>query len=150
MERSLVGVDGVGHLIVAGFVERSQVEPDFGEVRVNSNRSRVGVEGVVELIDVVVQDSDRTPECWILSVSVDCLLIRFVRFAEIARRHVRSTKQVPREGIVGVFRNVSSARLLVRRDVRRTGFETLRQNCDRHSRIVEGSSRTMIQSTELL
>lgn len=58
LESALVSIDGVGHLIVAGFVESTEIEPNFGEVRVDSNRSRVGVEGIVELIDVVVENSD--------------------------------------------------------------------------------------------
>jgi len=108
LESTLVGVDRVRHLIVASFVECSEVEPDFRKVWVNSNRSRVGVEGIVELVDVVVEDSDRTPERRVLSVSINSLLISFVSFTEIVCRHVRSTEQVPREWIVRVYEEFES------------------------------------------
>ena len=108
LEGALIGVDGVGHLIVARFVERSEIEPDFGEVGVNSDRARVGVQSVVELIDVVVEDSDRAPKCGILSISINGLLIRLVRFPEIARRHVCSTQQIPRERVVRIYQAVVS------------------------------------------
>ena len=101
-EGALVGVDSVRHLVVARLVKGAEVEPDFGEVGVDSDRARVGVEGVVELVDVVVEDADRAPEGGVLAVAVDCLLIRFVRLAKVVGRHVRAAEEVPGEGIVRI------------------------------------------------
>lgn len=92
LESSLVSVDGVRHLIVTSFVKCPEIEPDFGEVGMNPNRARVGIESVVKLIDVVVENSDRTPESGVLSISINSLLVSFVSFAEIVRSHVSSTE----------------------------------------------------------
>lgn len=103
LESALVSVDSIRHLVVARFVESTEIEPNFGEVRVDSNRSRVGVESIMELIDIVVENSNRTPESWILAISVNSLLIRFVSFSEVARCHVGSTEEIPRERIIRVY-----------------------------------------------
>lgn len=68
----------------------------------DSNGARVGVEGVVELVDVVVKDADGAPEGGVLAIAVDGLLVSLVGLAKVARRHVGATEQVPREGVVGV------------------------------------------------
>lgn len=102
LQSALVCVDGVRHLVVARFVQRAEVVPHFGEVRVNANCPRVGIERVVVLVDVVVQHPDRAPERRILPVAIDCLLVSLVRLAKIVRRHVRPAEQVPREGIVRI------------------------------------------------
>jgi hypothetical protein len=99
---SLVGVDRVGDLVVARLVQRSKVEPHLCKIRVDSDRARVGVEGVVELVDFVVENSDRAPERWVLAVAVDCLLVRLVRLAKVVRRHVRPSEEVPRESVVRI------------------------------------------------
>jgi copper chaperone CopZ len=102
LEGALVGVDGVRHLVVAGFVESAEVEPDFSEVGVDADGARVGIESVVELVDVVVKDTDRAPERRVLAVAVDGLLVRLVRLPEVVRGHIGATEEVPREGVVRV------------------------------------------------
>jgi hypothetical protein len=57
----------------------------------------------VELIDVVIQYSDRTPEGGILAISINRLLIRFVRLIKITRRHISPSKQIPREWIISIY-----------------------------------------------
>lgn len=54
ISRSGIGIDRVGNLIVAALVQRTQVEPYFGDVRVDADGTRVSVESITELIDVVV------------------------------------------------------------------------------------------------
>lgn len=100
LQRPLIRVDRVRHLIVTRFIQCTEIEPNFSEVRVNTYRARVGVQSVVELIDVVVQHANRAPKGWIFAVTVHGLLISLVRLAKVARGHVRSSEQVPRERIV--------------------------------------------------
>lgn len=118
LQGALVGVDSVRHLIVARLVERSEVEPDFSEVRVNANGAGVSVESVVELIDVVVEYSDRAPEGRVLAIPIDCLLIGLVGLAKVAGGHVGATEEVPRERIVGVWMTeVSKGKLRAKHSV---------------------------------
>jgi len=102
LKSALVGIDSVRHLVVAGLVKSAEIEPDFGEVGVDTNGARVGVEGVVELIDVVVENTNRAPERRVLAVAVHSLLVRLVRLAEVVRCHVGATEEVPRKRVVGV------------------------------------------------
>jgi hypothetical protein len=102
VEGTAVGVDGVGDLVVARFVERAQVEPDFRDIRVEADRSRVGVEGVAELVDLVVENADRAPERGVPSISVDGLLVGLVGSVVLLTRHERSTEEVPALGIGSV------------------------------------------------
>jgi len=44
----------------------------------------IGVESIVELVDVEVQDADGAPVGWVLAVPIDRLLICFIGFAVIA------------------------------------------------------------------
>lgn len=92
MKCPLISVDGVRHLIIARFVQCAEIEPDFRQIRVNSNGSRIGIQGVVELIDVVIEYSNRTPEGGILAISINRPLIRFVRLIKITRRHISPSK----------------------------------------------------------
>lgn len=99
-QRSLVGVDSVGELVVAGLVEGAEVVPHFGEVRVGADGSGVGVEGVVVLVDLVVEHADGAPESWVAAVAVDGLLVGLVGFAVLGTGHVGSAEEVPGEGVV--------------------------------------------------
>ena len=103
LQRSSIRIDSVVHLIIAAFVERTKIVPDFRKVRVDANGARVGIERVVVLIDLVVENTDRAPEGRVLAVSVDCLLVGFVCFAKVASGHISSTKQIPAEGVISVF-----------------------------------------------
>jgi hypothetical protein len=74
-----IGVNGIGNLVVARLVERTQIVPHFRNVRVQADGARVGVERVAVLVDLVVQHTDRAPKGGITAVPIDGLLIRFVR-----------------------------------------------------------------------
>lgn len=95
IESSSVRVDGIGDLVVARLVEGSQVEPDFRDVRIESNRTRVRVESVSVLVDLEVEDSDRAPEGRVSTISVDGLLVGFVGFVVALTCHEGSSEEVP-------------------------------------------------------
>lgn len=95
IESSSVRVNGIGDLVVARLVEGSQVEPNFRDVRIESNRSRVRVESVSVLVDLEVEDSDRAPEGRVSTISVDGLLVGFVGFVVALTCHEGSSEEVP-------------------------------------------------------
>lgn len=43
LARTGVCIDGIGDLVVAALIQTAKVEPNFGDVRVDSDGSRVGV-----------------------------------------------------------------------------------------------------------
>jgi len=99
LARSGIGIDGVSDLVIATFIQATEIEPHFGNVWINADGSRIGVEGVTELVNLEVQDSDRTPEGWVASISVDCLLVCLVGFVILLTRHISATEKIPALGI---------------------------------------------------
>lgn len=104
VECSPIRVDGIGDLVVARLIKRAEVIPDLRDVWVESDRSRVGVKGVSELVDLVVEDADRAPERRVSTVPVDGLLIRLVRLVVPLTRHERPAQEVPALGVGTVWR----------------------------------------------
>ena len=66
----------------------AKIVPDLGDVWVQANSPGVCIKCVAVLVDLVIKYADRTPECRIAPVSVDCLLIGFVRLGVLLLRHV--------------------------------------------------------------
>lgn len=95
VRRSRVRINRIANLIVARFVKRSQVEPDFGDVRIDPNRSGIGIEGISVLVDVVIKDADGTPECGVATVPIDGLLVGLIRFLVFLDSHIGSAEKVP-------------------------------------------------------
>ncbi len=57
-------------MVITSLVECSEVKPDFRDVGVDSNSSRVGVKSISVLIDLVVKYTDGTPVDWVTTVAV--------------------------------------------------------------------------------
>lgn len=55
---SRIGVDGVRYLVVAALVQTAEIEPNFGDIWIDTDCPRVCVECVAELIDLEVQNTD--------------------------------------------------------------------------------------------
>ena len=51
-------VDGIGYLIVTALVQASEIEPNFGNIWIYSNRAGVSVESVTVLVDLEIEDAD--------------------------------------------------------------------------------------------
>jgi hypothetical protein len=88
LARAGVGINGVSDLVVATLIKASEIEPDFRDVRVYPDRTRIGVKGVAELIDLEVQDADRAPKGRVASISVYGLLVCFIGFIVFLASHV--------------------------------------------------------------
>lgn len=71
--------------------QSTQVVPDFRNVRVQSNSSRVSVESITVLVDLVVEHTNRAPEGGVLSVTVDGLLVCLICLGVLLLGHVAPT-----------------------------------------------------------
>lgn len=85
----------IGDLVVAAFVQTAKIEPDLGDVRVDADSARVGVERVPVLVDLEIQDADGAPESWVAAISIDSLLIGLVRLVVLLASHVCASEKVP-------------------------------------------------------
>lgn len=92
---SRVSIDGIRDLIVAALVETAQVEPYFGDVRVDSDGTGISIECITELIDLEVEYSDGAPECGVASVAINGLLICLVCLVILLPSHVSTTEEIP-------------------------------------------------------
>lgn len=97
---SLICIEGVGDLIIAGFVQSAEIVPHFGDVRVEANGTRVGIQGITILVDLVVQHTNRAPERGVLAITVHGLLVCLVRFWVLLLGHVASAEEIPALGIL--------------------------------------------------
>ena len=98
-----VCVERITCLVVAGLIQRTEIVPDLRNVRIEANSARVRVKRIAILIDLVVEDTNRTPERRVAAVTVDCLLVGFIRLGILLLRHVASAKKVPTLGIILVW-----------------------------------------------
>jgi hypothetical protein len=92
-------VHGIFELLIAALVERAEIEPDFGNVRVESDGAGIGVQCVFELIDLEVKDTDGDPERRVAAIAVYGLLISFIGFIVFLRCHVSATEEIPALGV---------------------------------------------------
>lgn len=132
VRRSRVSIDGIADLVVARFVQRTQIEPDLGDVRIDPNRTGVGVEGVPVLVDVVIEDADGAPECGVAAIPIDGLLVGLIRFLVLLNSHIGSAEKVPALRIAAI------------------SLEGFSQTLDRHVLIHKRGSRLVVQPPELL
>jgi hypothetical protein len=58
--------------------QSSQVVPDLGNVRIQAYRAGVCIKCISVLVNLVIQNANRAPECRVPSVTIDCLLIGLI------------------------------------------------------------------------
>lgn len=83
--------------------QSAQVVPNLRNVRIQADGTGVCIQCIAVLVDLIVQDTDRAPECGIPSISVNCLLVRFVRLGVFGLRHVATAKQIPTLSVAIVY-----------------------------------------------
>lgn len=93
-------VKRIACLVVARFVQRSQVIPNLRNVRVEADGAGVSVECIAVLVDLVVEHTNGAPESRVATVAVHCLLVRLISLGVFLLRHVTSAQQVPALRIV--------------------------------------------------
>lgn len=79
-----------------------QIIPDFRNVRIQTDSTRVGVQRIAVLVDLIVEHTNGAPEGWVPSITIDGLLVSFVGLGVFGLRHVATAKQIPtlRVGVV--------------------------------------------------
>jgi hypothetical protein len=127
-----VGINGVRDLVVATLVEAAEIEPYFRNVRVDPDSARICVQCIPELIDLEIQDADRTPERWVASVTINSLLIGFVGLVVLLASHISTTEEIPALSIG------------------RISFEALRETLNGKFLVLERRPILMIEPTKLL
>jgi hypothetical protein len=85
---ALVRIESIVRLVVTRLVQCPEIVPHLRDVRIEPDRTRVCVEGVAILVDLVVQNSDGAPKGRVTAITINGLLIRFVRFWVFLLRHV--------------------------------------------------------------
>lgn len=80
----------------------SEIIPDFGYIRVETNCSGVRIQGVPILVDLIIKDTYGAPERRVTSISVNSLLICLVCLRVLLLGHVTPAEKIPalRIGIV--------------------------------------------------
>jgi hypothetical protein len=119
-------------LVVATLVKAAQVKPDLRNVRVDADSTRVRIKSVTELVDLEVKDTNRTPKGGVTAISVNRLLVGFVRLIVLLTGHVCTAEEVPALS------------------VRRVSFQTLSQVLDGKLLVLKRRSILVIQPPQLL
>jgi hypothetical protein len=100
---SCVCIDSISDLVVAALVQTSQVKPDFRNVGVDADSARICIERISELVDLEVEDANRTPKSRVTTIAVHCLLVGLVRLVIFLACHVCTTKKIPTLGIRRIY-----------------------------------------------
>lgn len=98
-----VCIECIACLVVARLVKRAKVVPDLRDVGVESDGARVCIKRIAVLVDLVVKNTNRTPECRVATVAVYSLLIGLISLGVLLLRHVASAKKVPALSIILVW-----------------------------------------------
>lgn len=96
---SLVSIQGIANLVVARLIQGAKVVPNLRDKGVESDGPRVGIQGVAILVDLIVQDTNRTPEGGVPAIAIDGLLVGLVSLGVLLELHVATAEQVPALGI---------------------------------------------------
>lgn len=93
--RSLVGVKRIVDLVVAALIQSAQVIPNLRYEWVQTNGTRIRVQGVSVLVDLIIEHANGAPEGGVTPISVDSLLIGLVCLGILLLGHVTTPEQVP-------------------------------------------------------
>lgn len=119
---ALVCIKGVSDLIVTALIlksgqfqhislrykwqstyQGSKVIPNLRDVWVKTDGTRVRIQSVSVLVDLIVQHADGAPEGWILSISIHSLLVRLIGLGVLLLGHVTSAQQIPALSVLVIF-----------------------------------------------
>lgn len=103
LRRPGVSIDSIGYLVVATLIKRAEVEPYFGNVRVDPNCPRIGVEGITILVDLEIEYANGAPEGGVATVTVHRLLVGFISLVVLLTGHVCTAEQIPTLRIAGIW-----------------------------------------------
>lgn len=84
-----------GKLFTTTTYQCTKIVPNLGDVGIQTNGTRVCIKSVTVLIDLVVQNTDGAPECWVPAITINSLLVGLVRLWVFLLRHVAAAQQIP-------------------------------------------------------
>lgn len=90
-----VCVKRITRLVVARFVQGTQVIPNLRNVRVEADGAGVRIECIAVLVDLVVEHTNGAPESRVATITVHRLLVRLISLGIFLLGHVASAQEVP-------------------------------------------------------
>lgn len=105
----LVGIQSIVNLVVAALVQCAKIVPNLRDEGIQADSTRICVQSIPVLINLVVKHTDGAPEGRIATIAVDSLLVRLVCFRILGLRHVASTEKVPTLSVAVVCRVTSAS-----------------------------------------
>lgn len=72
-----------------------KVVPDFRDIWVQANRSGIRIESISVLIDLIIKHANGAPEGGVAAISINRLLVGFVRLGVFLLGHVASPEKIP-------------------------------------------------------
>lgn len=133
--------------------QSTQIVPHFRNVRVQANSTRVSIQSITVLIDLIIQNTNGAPESGITTITVDSLLVSLVCLGVFLLRHVTSTQEIPALGVVVIYREISTYNGLYdrsRNSIRHTCANRLLQILNRFLLACVTVALLVVQPTELL
>ena len=97
-----VGVNRVRNLVVAALIRTVEVEPDLRNVRVDADGAGVCVERVAVLVDLEVQNTNRSLEYRVAAIRLHYLLVGVVRLVVLLAGRIGTAEKVPALSDIGV------------------------------------------------
>lgn len=90
--RPRVGIESIAGLVVTRLVQGTEIIPDLGDVGIQADGARIGVQSISILIDLVVKHANRAPKRGIPPVTVDGLLVGLISLGIFLLRHVTASQ----------------------------------------------------------
>lgn len=75
--------------------QSAEIIPNLGNIWVQANGSRVRIESIPILVDLVIQHTNTAPKCWIPAITVNGLLISLVCLRILLLRHIAASQEIP-------------------------------------------------------
>ena len=96
------GVNRVQNLVVATLIQTVEVEPDLRNVRVDTDGTGVCIERVAVLVDLEVQNTNRSLEYRVAAIRLHYLLVGVVRLVVLLAGRIGTAEKVPALSVIGV------------------------------------------------
>src|ERR1700761_3233072 len=91
--------------------QSSKVIPHFGNVWIQTNSSRIRIQGISILINLVIKNTNRAPKGGISAITIDGLLVGLVSSRVFLLGHVTATKKIPALSIILIYIGISKESL---------------------------------------
>jgi hypothetical protein len=90
--------------LITNIIQRANIIPDFANVWVDIDRTRIRIKGIQVLAQLVEEHAQGTPDIRVGWISIHSVLVGIISVFVILDRHVTTTKEVPAFAIMGIYR----------------------------------------------